>query len=176
MNQAAIHLALNNFPPIINFAALIVLAIAIFWRSAAVVRTALVLLVISALFALPVYLTGEPAEEIVEEMEGVNRRAIHTHEDAGEYAIWLLEAQGLAALAALVFYRSRDLTKWALVVIVLLAIMSTLAVFRTAYLGGKVRHPESEMGRRTSYSLPIFASSGFPIHFPHEKHRMHVNV
>ena len=145
MNQAAIHLALNNFPPIINFAALIVLAAAIFWKSTAVMRAALILLVIAASFAIPVFLTGEPAEEIVEELEGVNEVAIHPHEDAGKWAFWLLEAQGVIALGVLLFYRTREVPKWLFALAAIILIASTLAVFRTAYLGGKIHHPETEM-------------------------------
>ena len=145
MNAAYAHLALNNFPPIINFAALLLLAGGIFWRSSAVIRAALGLIVIASLIAIPVYLTGEPAEDIVRDLEGVNSRAIHPHEEAAEWAIWLLEIQGVVALAVLFFFRSRQITKLALAAVVILSILSTLAVFRTAYLGGKVHHPESEM-------------------------------
>ena len=147
MNPAAVHLALNNFPPIIDFAALIVFAIGIIWKSHPILRVALVLLVVASLTAIPVFLTGEPAEEMVEDMEGVNAVAIHPHEDAGKWAFWMTIAQGVAALLVLIVYRSRDLARWAVTVVMLLAVLATIAVFRTAYLGGKVRHPETTMTR-----------------------------
>lgn len=147
MNPAGLHLALNNFPPIIDFAALIVFAIGIFWKNHAALRVALVLLVVAALFAIPVFLSGEPAEEMVEDMEGVNAVAIHPHEDAGKWAFWMTVAQGVAALLTLIAFRSRELARWALTAVLLLSVLATIALFRTAYLGGKVRHPETMMTR-----------------------------
>ena len=147
MNPAAVHLALNNFPPIVDLAALIVLAIGLLWKSPAVLRTGLVLLVIAALFAIPVFLTGEPAEHLVEEMEGVSENAIHTHEDAAKPAFWLLQVQGVLALFALIYFRSRNVANWAIAVILIVSVLATVAMFRVASLGGKVRHPEVEMAR-----------------------------
>lgn len=147
MNPAAIHLALNHFPPILDFAALIVLAIGLFHRHTAVVRTALMLFVLASIIAIPVFLTGEPAEHLVEELEGVNARAIHPHEEAAEWTFWLLCGQGVIALAVLVMFRARELARWAIVLVLIVSVFATLAAFRTAFLGGKIHHPESEMAR-----------------------------
>ncbi|HUP61977.1 MAG TPA: hypothetical protein VNA69_16340 [Thermoanaerobaculia bacterium] len=147
MNPAAVHLALNNFPPIIDFAALVVFGIGIVWKSHTILRVALALLVLASLIAIPVFLTGEPTEEMVEELEGVNAVAIHPHEEAAEWAAWLLGAQGVAALLALIVYRSRDLPRWAVTIVMILAVVATVAVFRTANLGGRIHHPEAQMAR-----------------------------
>jgi uncharacterized membrane protein len=147
MNAAAVHLALNNFPPIINFAAVLVLGIGLGARSAAVVRTALVLMVVAAIFAVPTFLSGEPTEELVERLDGVNSIAIHPHEEAGEWAIWVLSIEGLAALAALIAFRSREMPRWVPVAMLIVSLIGTATVFRTAYLGGKIHHPEREMTR-----------------------------
>ena len=147
MNAAGIHLALNNFPPIINFAAILVLVAGMGAKSVPVVRTALALMVLAALFAVPTFLTGEPAEELVERLEGVNSIAIHPHEEAGEFALIVLSIEGLAALAALIAYRSRELPRWLPVVMLIVCAIGTATVFRTAYLGGKIHHPETRMTR-----------------------------
>lgn len=147
MNPASVHLALNIFPPALNIAGLVVLALALAWKNQPVLRAALVVLLLSSLISIPVFLTGEPAEELVEELEGVNKMAIHPHEEAAESAFIVLCVQGAAALAMLIWFARRDAKKWALVVFVLLTLMATTAVFRVAYLGGKVRHPETEMAR-----------------------------
>jgi hypothetical protein len=145
MNPAAIHLALNNFPPILDFAALVILAIGLFHRNVAVTRAALLLFVLAGLLGVPVFLTGKKAAPVVKDLEGVNAAAIHPHEEAAEWAFGLLIAQGAIALAALVLFRNRELARWALALMVLVAAMTTLAVFRTAYLGGHIHHPETQM-------------------------------
>lgn len=147
MNPAAVHLALNNFPPIIDFAALLVLVAGVIWRNQSVLRVALGLFVLASLIAVPVYLTGEPTEDVVRHLEGVNSVAIHPHEEAAEWAFVLLCAQGVLALAMLIMFRRRDVARWALVAIILVSALATVAVFRTAKLGGNIHHPETKMAR-----------------------------
>jgi Na+/pantothenate symporter len=141
MNAAYIHLSLNHFPLVLNLAAIAVLFAGAMRKSIPVTRTALVLLICSVALAVPVYYTGEGAEEIVEEMQGINERAIHPHEEAGEFTLIAYIAQGLAALVALFFVQRR----WLTVIVLLLSLVATGAVIRTAYLGGKIHHPEAEM-------------------------------
>jgi hypothetical protein len=147
MNAAALHLALNTFPPILNVAAIVVFVLAFVWKSHAVTRAALVLAVLAALIGIPVFLSGEEAEHVVEELEGVNTIAIEAHEDAAKWAVWVLVAQGVLALAALIRFRAREVASWAFAAVLILTLIATAAVFRTAYLGGKIRHPETQMAR-----------------------------
>jgi hypothetical protein len=150
MNPAAVHLALNIFPPVLNFAAIVVLLIAMFAKSAAVVRAALVLLLLASAFAVPVYLSGEEAEHLVEKLEGVDAQAIHPHEDAAEWAYRVFLLQGVLVIAALIAFRKGDVPAWAVWATLLLALFASTVVFRTAYLGGKIRHPETQMVTRST--------------------------
>ena len=143
MNPAYVHLALNIFPPVLNVAAIVVLAVGILWKSHAVLRTSCALLILSALFSIPVYLSGEQAEHLVEKLDGINEVAIHPHEEAAEWAYYILLGQGVVALAMLVAFRRRDLAQWAVAMLVLVALVSTAAVFRAAFLGGTIHHPET---------------------------------
>ena len=145
MNAAYVHLTLNIFPPVLELAGLAVLAVSIALRSRGAMRTALSLLVASSLLAVPVYLSGEPAEGLVKGLDGVTTSAIHPHEEAAEFAFIVLIVQGLLALAALLLSRRRELPSWALIVIVIVTVAGAAAIARTAFLGGKIHHPESGM-------------------------------
>lgn len=147
MNAAYVHLAINNFPPVISLVAVLVLLGGMVFRSAAVVRTALLLMVAAALFAIPTYLSGEPTEHLVRHMEGVAATAIHPHEEAGEWALIMLSVEGAAALAVLIAFRRRELPRWATVGMLVLALLGTVTVFRAASLGGHIRHPEMRMAK-----------------------------
>ena len=147
MNPAAIHLALNHFPPIVDFAALLVLAIGLFHRNGAIVRAALILFVVASLLAIPVFLTGERSEDVVKDLEGVNAMAIHEHEEGAEWAFGFLIAQGVVSLAALILFRGRDLARWMLAAVIVIALLATSTVFRAAALGGHIHHPETHMTR-----------------------------
>ncbi len=146
MNAAYIHLALNNFPPFVNLVAVLLLAGGMVARSTAVVRSAFAIFALAALVAVPVFLSGQRAEDVVKGIEGVNSIAIHPHEEAGEWALIMLSIEGVAALAALLFFR-RALPRWLAPMILILALLATAAVFRTASLGGKIHHPETTMVR-----------------------------
>ena len=82
MNPVDIHLALNHVPVIGVPIALVLLGWGLWRRSPDLTRAGLALLVATALVAVPVYLTGEPAEEVVEGIAGISHRAVHDHEDA----------------------------------------------------------------------------------------------
>ncbi len=72
MNQAHFHLILNHLPILGILFGLIILTGGFLTKNAAVKRTALGMFVLSAIFAIPAYLTGEGAEEVVENLPGVN--------------------------------------------------------------------------------------------------------
>ncbi|WP_161888277.1 hypothetical protein [Pontibacter russatus] len=60
-----------------------------------------------AVMAVPVYLTGEPAEERVEHLAGVSEAMIEEHEEEAEVAIMVMALAALATLIALLLqYRS----------------------------------------------------------------------
>lgn len=146
MNAAYIHLALNNFPPFVNLVAVLLLVGGMLARNTAVVRSAFAVFALAALVAVPVFLSGQRAEDVVKGVEGVNTVAIHPHEDAAEWALTMISIEGVAALAALIFFR-RALPRWAAPVLLILALLATAAVFRTASLGGKIHHPEATMAK-----------------------------
>ena len=81
MNAAHLHLLLNHLPvigiPIIGVFLLLALA----GKQQALVRIALGFTVVLALLTVPVYLSGEPAEEIVEDLPGVPHAVLEEHEE-----------------------------------------------------------------------------------------------
>ncbi|MBY0275882.1 hypothetical protein K2Z84_11100, partial [Candidatus Binatia bacterium] len=82
MNAAQIHLALTHLPVVTALLAAATLAVAAVARSAATRRFGLVLLVVAGLAAIPTQMSGEGAEEIVEDRPGVSEALIERHEDA----------------------------------------------------------------------------------------------
>jgi hypothetical protein len=92
---------------------------------------------------VPAYLSGEEAEERVENIAGVNESVIHEHEEMAELSIWLTSLSGLLALGAL-FTRSKQSSlapKFALAFVVL-AIIAFAQAARTGHEGGKIRRPD----------------------------------
>ncbi|MFC7671286.1 hypothetical protein ACFQT0_30695 [Hymenobacter humi] len=85
MNQAHWHLLLNHAPILGSLFGLVLLLLAVALRLQPVLlRTGLVTLIVAALLTIPTQLTGDGAEEVVEDQPGVSEPLIHEHEEAAE--------------------------------------------------------------------------------------------
>ena len=156
MNAAHWHLVLNHIPLIgIGFVALL-MVIAFLRKSSELVSVSMVLAVVVALFAIPAYLTGEPAEEVVENTPGISENLIEEHEEAAEKAFILVEAVGGLALIGLIARRfSRNLGNTLAVATLAGLLAGGGLVAYTANLGGKIHHQEIRDG-----SAPLAPSAG----------------
>ena len=90
MNGAHMHLLVNHLPVIGSLFAILLLIWSLIRKNTEIARAALGLFVVAALTGLAAYFTGEPAEHMAEEIAGVTRGAIHTHEESAELATVLL--------------------------------------------------------------------------------------
>lgn len=147
MNAAHLHLMLNHVPVLGTLIALLLLITALVEKSADLRRAALALFVGVALMAVPVFLSGEPAEELVERLPGVTTQQIDRHEDAATQALIAVGVVGLLAIGALVATRRSARAARALTVATLAAgIVTSGFMTRAALLGGQVRHSEIQAG------------------------------
>lgn len=143
MNQAHLHLVLNHLPILgVLFGFLILLA-GFFLRQEAVKRTGLGLFIFAALAAIPAFLTGEGAEEVVEGLPGVGENLIERHEDLANFFLWTVIGLGVLALAT--FYASlkawnASSTMFMLTLVVGLGTMVLAQQVGTS--GGEIRHTE----------------------------------
>lgn len=146
MNEAHIHLVLNHIPVLGSIACVIVLAVALYRRSRDLTVLALVAAIATALLTIPVFLTGEPAEDIVERLPGVSEAVIEPHEEAAEAAFIAMEIAGALALLALVLTFRSGAPSWSTAATMLALLVATALVARTASLGGEIRHTEIRSG------------------------------
>lgn len=143
MDAAHLHLVLNHFPIIGSLVAIAALVWGLFTKNESVKKFGLGALFAMSLLAIPVFATGEPAEERVEEIAGVSHDTIHEHEEAAEFAIILSHITGLASLAALILGAKKpEKFTLAFYVALALSLVTFAAMARTGYLGGQIRHTE----------------------------------
>lgn len=155
MNGAYLHVALNHLPVVGLLFGFLLVLFALFKNTDESRRIALYLLVLVALTAIPAYLTGEPAEHIVEELAGVSKDAIEVHEEAALFSLIAIEIVGALSLIGLLLFRgARRISTVFFVIILILTGASVAAMARTANLGGHIRHPEigGDPPRRTEMS------------------------
>jgi uncharacterized membrane protein len=150
MNGAHLHLMFNHVPVIGLFCCLALLLAGQWRKNPDLVKAGLVALVIVALISIPVYLSGEPAEEIIEELPGISDDLIHAHEDGAIWAFIGLEVLGALALLGLVGFRPpKQLPQWLVPAVLVLGLLTMLWVGWVSALGGRIVHPES----RPDFSL-----------------------
>lgn len=141
MNGAHLHVILNHLPVLLIPFAAVCLAHAVKFGNDKTRVFSLAMLILVAGLAVPTYLTGEPAEDIVEKVQGVSEDAIEEHEDAGTFALISSLTVGVAAIGALVLPAGNK-RKWATRITLILALWATTVLARTAFLGGQIRHSE----------------------------------
>jgi uncharacterized membrane protein len=144
MNAAHLHLILNHIPVLGTLIGLALLGWALLQKSEELKKVSLGLLIIVALLTVPAYLTGEPAEEIVENLPGVEETSIEHHEEAGKIAFAGILLTGVAAWFGLVLFRhGKPVPNWLSAVILVLSLAAFVLMARTANLGGLIRHQET---------------------------------
>lgn len=144
MDTAHWHLLLNHLPLVGTIiGTLILIAGFLFKNNPTIKQTSLGVLIFSSLSAIPAYLTGEGAEELVEKLPGVSEMYIETHEDLGK--LFLIIMLLLGGLSLVTLLASRFKTKFASALFILVLVLSIGAcVFAKTVgtSGGEIRHTE----------------------------------
>jgi uncharacterized membrane protein len=105
---------------------------------------ALAILIIASVVTLPVFLLGEPAEEIVEHLPGISEDIIEEHEEAAELALWVSLSSGVLGIATWIAISAGARLERALLALTfIVASVSSALLGYTAHQGGKIRHPEA---------------------------------
>lgn len=146
MNGPHLHLMLNHLPVVGSLGIGLLLFVALLPAGRAFRRLALAGLVVVALAGLPAFFSGEPAEEGVEHLAGVEETRIDRHEDMAKVALVGLELAGAIALAGLLVFRRRAIPGSLLVVALIVDLGAAGLLARVATLGGEIRHPEIRAG------------------------------
>ena len=151
MNQAHIHLLITHLPIFGSILGGLVLAHGLWTKSTQTNIAAYNIFIISAIGASIAYLTGEAAEETVENIQGIAKNMIDEHEDFAVLALVSLITLGIASIGGLFLtLRKSALTSTAAIVILFISLISFGLVARTGYLGGQIRHTEINSSNTTT--------------------------
>lgn len=143
MNQTHIHLIITHLPIFGSILGGLVLAHGLWTKSNQTKIAAYNLFIISAIGAGIAYLTGEGAEESVDDMQGVVEATIKTHEEFAQFALISFIILGLASIVGLFLtLRKSPMTRATAFIVFFISIISFGLVARTGYLGGQIRHTE----------------------------------
>ena len=145
MNGAHLHLVLSHIPAIAAGFTTLLILFALIQKNKELKRTALWFSVITGIFALAAYLTGDRAEEIIKLIPGITESIIEPHEEFALYYLLSLLFIGAFALAGLFLSRaSTDVLHKFIIIVLILNLLSFYLAIKTTYTGGKIRHTEIE--------------------------------
>jgi hypothetical protein len=119
------------------------LVIAMLMKNPDIRRIAIGCLAVIALTALPAYLTGKAAEESVEHLPWSYEPLIEQHERWAFISLISIGIVGIIALIGfLLSHKSERLPAWFLWCLLIIILANAGLIFRTANLGGQIRHTE----------------------------------
>ena len=99
-------------------------------------------MIAAAVFTLPVYLTGQGTEEMIEKLPGISEGMIEEHEEMAKIGLIIIIITGVAALSALILKKKTSLLKPVLILCAVFSFASFGVFAQTAHLGGQIRHTE----------------------------------
>ena len=143
MNAAHLHLLINHFPVMGGIIATLILLAGIVLKNETVKKVAYFVFVASALVSIPTHLSGERAEEIVENIKGIDENMIEHHEEKADFAMWSSIVTGIISLIALYLsFKSSQLRGVLSFVVLMASIITIFFVWGAGSTGGKIRHTE----------------------------------
>jgi len=150
MDLTHLHLLITHLPIFGVLLGVVVLTYGLYKDSHQTLLAAYLVIAIACLGGLIAYLTGEPAEETIEQIQTISKSTIESHEESAELSIIVLGILGIVSLIALVFNTKLvELNRKIAFTIMILSIICFALVARTGYLGGKIRHTEiTEVGQK----------------------------
>lgn len=143
MNQAHFHLMVNHLPIIFPIVGTIVLIGGFMLRSEIIKRVAYTIFIFGAIATFPAFLSGEGAEEVVENLPGVSESFIEPHEDIAK--IFALLSYTLGAFSILALWSNWQQKSFKGIVSMVVLILSIVVLYFgkvTGTSGGEIRHTE----------------------------------
>lgn len=155
MNGAYAHLLLNHIPVFGTLFGAVLLLVAVLGKKDVLKRAGLGVFVAVAVLTIATYLTGEPAEDVVENLNGVSESVIEDHEESALLSLFGIELLGAASLTTLwVSRKGKSFPRFWAEVCWLFSIVALLLVAWTSHLGGQIRHTETRPGFQVPSSGP----------------------
>src|SRR5262245_25020362 len=179
MNLAHIHLLLNHWPIIGAFVGLLLFLVAFVANSDDLKQTSLAFFTFIALLAIPTYLSGDVANEVLRASTPLPKELISTHQGAALLSLIFIEITGLVALIGLWQFSRMSrpapgpVARWNFPLVLLFSIVTAGLMTITGNTGGAIRHPEILSGQDAASTIGAIGARIVPLveHFVTESSR-----
>ena len=143
MNSAHWHLILNHLPLTGTIFSTLLLASGMVLKNQVLKNSGLSLFILTAICAIPVLLTGDGAEDVLESIGQKNEHFIHEHEEIAEIAFWISQSIAILSIGALLVLRNKKKLFSILTSLALIAgLGNSILMVQVGNAGGQIRHTE----------------------------------
>jgi len=147
MNGAHWHLVVNHLPIIFPIVGVILMVTGLISKSEAVKRSAYMIFIFGAVAAIAAMSTGEGAEEVTENINGVTENFIKSHEETAE--IFALLSYILGSISILGLWAGFKQKSFSSLISIATLVFAFVVLFfgkQTGTTGGEIRHTEIRSG------------------------------
>lgn len=138
-----IHLLSNHFPIILSITGFFILTYGLFKHAKAVKQIGLAVLLAASIATIPAYITGEDAEEKVENATDTSKSMMEEHEEGAEFAFIFTDILGVFSLISLLLLmKDHKYSVMANRITWLVGLVTIATLFRVGQTGGQIRRPE----------------------------------
>jgi len=148
MDATKLHLLINYFPLAGTVIGPIVLIYGTRWRSEKAQKIGLGIVILTAILTLVVFGTGEAAGKGSDLLIGQVWTNIQGHRASALPAFAVIEANGIFAVFGFInLMRKKALTKWLIIIVLLLSVASVGLTARTAHFGRSIHLVNAQIAR-----------------------------
>ena len=153
MNGAHWHLVLNHLPIIIPMVGLLIMVGGLVLNSEILKRAAYSIFILGAVTAIAASSTGEGAEEVVEEIQGIDEKMIKIHEEVAEiFAILIYILGGLSIIGLWANWKKKSYSSLISYVVIAFSFVVFFYAKQTGTTGGGIRHTEIRVNNLNNYN------------------------
>lgn len=143
INSAHWHLLLNHFPIILSMTGTGFLIAALIFKKQHLQFASMLLLIVAGVFGYLAYSTGEGAEHQINDLPGVSKTMIDTHQHIASTGLDIILATGAFALITILLLHFKKTASLLFMWITLAGALGSAGVMGyVGYTGGEIRHSE----------------------------------
>jgi hypothetical protein len=143
MNNAHLHLIINHLPIIIPMIGGLIMLGGLIFKSEIIKRTAYLIFILGALFTFPAMATGDGAEDVVENIQGIDENYIEKHEEAAEtFAIFSYILGGISLIGIYFGFKQKTFANVFNYFTLFFVLLVLFFAKETGTTGGEIRHTE----------------------------------
>lgn len=160
MNSGHIHLLLNHVPTIGFGIGLALFVTALLLKQSDLRRACFVIFFLAAAVTITTYVSGSDAREALKETPGISDPLMQVHESAALVALVFMEITGFLSWIGLwIWDRPSRFSRLNVGFVLVFAVLAFVLMSRAAYIGGAIRHPETEVAQAIPLDpdVPTFA-------------------